>query len=186
MLACPLLAAARRLWRADRPEGFRRSGRASPDMWSGGPVVLGVPWQPREELIRTGADLAAVLGAHLLCAFVDPASYLTEWEPAGSRTGLSLDPAPNREADFPSADILETLRNILGPPGAEWSFRVLNGDVPRALSRLAESTDASMLIVGGQRPGRAAAMTRMLEGSVRVSLMRSQTRPIVVVPHLGA
>lgn len=72
--------------------------------------MLGVPWQPREELIRTGADLAAVLGARLLCAFVDPASYLTEREPAGSRTGLSLDPAPNREADFPNADILETLR----------------------------------------------------------------------------
>ncbi|WP_370871365.1 universal stress protein [Pseudarthrobacter oxydans] len=57
--------------------------------------------------------------------------------------------------------------------------------MPRALSRLAESTDASMLMVGGQRPGRAAAMTRMLEGSVSVSLMRSQTRPVVVVPHSG-
>ena len=149
-------------------------------------MVLGVPWQPSEVLIRTGADLAAMMGVHLLCAFVDPASYLTEWEPADSRTGLSLDPVPNREADFPSSDILETLRNILGPPGADWSFRVLNGDVPRALSRLAESTDASMLIVGGQRPGRVAAMARMLEGSVSVSLMRSQPRPVVVVPHPGS
>ena len=124
---------------------------------------MGVPWQPPEALIRTGSDLAATLGVHLLCTFVDPASYLTEWEPPKSRTGLSLDPASNREADFPSSETLETLRKILGPPGADWSFRVLNGDVPQALSRLAESTDASMLIDGGQRPGRTAAMTRMLE-----------------------
>ncbi len=145
--------------------------------------MLGVPWQPPERLIRTGADLATKMGVHLLCAYVDPASYLTEWEPAGSRTGVSLDPAPNPETDFPASDILATLRDILGSPGAEWSFRVLNGDAPHALNRLAESTDASMLIVGGQRSGRLAGMTRLLEGSVSISLIRTQPRPVVVVPY---
>jgi hypothetical protein len=30
-------------------------------------------------MIRTAAFLAASLEEHLICAFVDPASYLTEW-----------------------------------------------------------------------------------------------------------
>ncbi|MDN4643337.1 universal stress protein [Arthrobacter sp. PsM3] len=154
-------------------------------MWAGGPVVLGVPWQPTDLLIRAGEDLAAILGVHLICAFVDPASYLTEWEPTTSRVGASLDPAPNRETEFPASEILDRLRNILGPPGQEWTFRVLNGEVSQALTRLAESTDASMLIVGGQRPGNLAGMTRLLEGSVSISLTRSQPRPVMVIPHLG-
>lgn len=154
-------------------------------MWTGGPVVCGVPWQPADLLIRTGADLASALGVHLICAFVDPASYLTEWEPATLRTGQSIDPAPAGESDFPASEIRERIRTILGPPGHDWTFRVLKGDVSHALTRLAESADASMLIVGGQRPGRLARMSRLLEGSVSLSLTRLQPRPVVVVPHPG-
>jgi nucleotide-binding universal stress UspA family protein len=154
-------------------------------MWSEGPVVLGVPWRPSARLVRAGADLAVMMGEHLVCAFVDPASYLTEWEPPESRLGLSLDPVSAREAAFPPTNVLDELRDILGPPGREWSFRLLNGDVAPALGRLAESTGASMLVVGGQRPGRLAGMARLLEGSVSNSLIRSQHRPVLVLPYQG-
>ena len=66
----------------------------------------------------------------------------------------------------------------------DWSFRVLNGAVAQALGRLAESTDASVLIVGGDRPGRLAAMERMLEGSVSAELASLQYRPVLVIPAL--
>jgi hypothetical protein len=95
------------------------------------------------------ASVLSGLGVHLICAFVDPASYLTEWDPVGSRTAVPLDPAANDEAQFPSGHVLQSLEAILGLPGAEWSFRVLNGDVARALGRLADSAGASLLIVGG-------------------------------------
>ena len=167
------------------PSGHLRPSAAD-EGWPDGPIVLGVAWEPSEHLIRAGASLAARLGAHLICAYVDPASYLTEWEPAGLRAGASLDPAFDSETDFPSRQVREGLRNILGPPGDEWSFRVLNGAVAQALGRLAESTHASLLIVGGQRPGRLAAMGRMLEGSVSVDLTCVQSRPVLVIPHQGA
>lgn len=154
-------------------------------MWSDGPIVLGIPWQPPVGLIQNSADLAATIGVHLVCAFVDPESYLTEHGPADSRIGVSLDPAQNREADFPPSVIQEGLQDMLGPPGREWTFRVLNGDVPLALMRLADSAGASMLIVGGPRPGRLAGMARLVEGSVSMYLIRSQPRPVVVFPHLG-
>jgi nucleotide-binding universal stress UspA family protein len=147
-----------------------------------GPIVLGVAWRFSEDLVRTAAGLASGLGLHLICAFVDPASYLTEWESARSRTASSMDPAVNDGADFPSDEVLQRLQATLGAPGRLWSFRVLNGDVVHALDRMAESTDASLLIVGGPRPGRLARMGRLLEGSVSATLIREQARPVLVVP----
>ena len=166
--------------------GSSEDNQATPaEEWPDGPVVLGVAWEPSGQLIRAAADLAAALGTHLICAFVDPASYLTEWEPADLRESASLDPAVNNETDFPSGQVRDVLQAILGPPGEEWSFRVLNGAVALALGRLAASTDATLLIVGGQRPGRLAAVERLLEGSVGVNLAGLQRKPVLVIPRAG-
>lgn len=148
-----------------------------------GPLILGVPWPAPPGLVQAAANLAAALELRLVCAFVDPASYLIEWESARTRLAASLDPAVNDEAMYPAAELRGQLEDILGPPGAAWSFRVLNGDVGRALCRLAESTGASMFIVGGGRDGLLARLTRVLEGSVAASLTRLQHRAVVVVPE---
>jgi nucleotide-binding universal stress UspA family protein len=148
-----------------------------------GPVVLGVEWSFSEHLIRTAAALAASLEEHLICAFVDPASYLTEWAPVDQRTALSLDPIINEEAEFPSEQLQQKLEVILGRPGQTWSFRVLNGDVCKALSRLAENAGASLLVVGAGRPGSLAWLDRVLEGSVSATLIHQQQRPVLIVPE---
>jgi nucleotide-binding universal stress UspA family protein len=153
--------------------------------WLEGPLLLGVGWDFSERLVRTAADLADALGQHLVCAFVDPASYLTEWEPDGTRTAHSLDPVINDEAAFPSGELLDGLESILGEPGEAWSFRVLNGDVAKSLKRLAESTGASLLIVGADRPGALAWVDRLLEGSVWGNLTSGGRLPVMVVPEEG-
>lgn len=150
--------------------------------WPDGPVVLGVGWGFPELLVRTAADLAADLGLHLVCAFVDPASYLTEWEAEELRTAQSMDPAPNEEADFPAGQMLLSLEAVLGQPGENWSFRVLNGDVAQALGRLAQSTGASLFIVGCRRPGVLGWVDRLIEGSVSAALVRQQQLPVLVIP----
>ena len=151
--------------------------------WPEGPLLLGVGWDFPERLVRTAADLAAALGQHLVCAFVDPASYLTEWEPDGTRTAHSLDPVTNDEAAFPSGDLLRSLEAVLGEPGEAWSFRVLNGDVAKSLERLAESTGASLLVVGADRRGALAWVDRLLEGSVWGNLTSGGRLPVMVVPE---
>jgi nucleotide-binding universal stress UspA family protein len=155
----------------------------SPEGWPDGPIVLGVGWTFPEPLIRAAAGLAATLELHLICAFVDPASYITEWEPESQRTALSLDPIVNEEADYPSSQLQRNLEALLGEPGEAWSFRTLNGDVPKALSRLAENAGASMIVVGADRPGSLAWVDRLLEGSVSASLIHNQRRPVLVVPE---
>lgn len=154
----------------------------SDERWPAGPIVVGVTWDFSKQVVAAAASLATGLGLHLVCAFVDPASYLTEWEPVGSRTAVSLDPAANEEGEFPSGQLLQKLEAVLGSPGADWSFRVLNGDVAPALGRLAKSVGASLIVVGGCRPGILAAMDRFLEGSVSAVLVRSQWRPVLIIP----
>lgn len=151
-------------------------------MWPDGPVVLGVGWDFSLRLVRMAAGLAVDLGRHLVCAYVDPAGYLAEWEPSATRAASTLDPAPNDEAHFPSGQVLRRLEDVLGPPGDEWTFRVLNGDVAQALIRLSDSADASFVVVGGQRPGVLAGMDRILGGSVSGVLTRSCRRPVLIVP----
>ncbi len=151
--------------------------------WITGPIVLGVKWTFSPHLIHTAAELATALGRHLICAFVDPAGSLTEWEPGPSRTAQSLEPAPNEEAQYPADELRHRLESLLGPPGKQWSFRVLNGDVSKALCRLAENTGACLLIVGADRQGPLGRMDRILEGSISGSLARRQKRPVLIVPN---
>ena len=153
-----------------------------PDPDQAGPLILGVPWPVPPALVRTAAGLAAALEVHLLCAFVDPASYLTEWEPASALPAASLDPATNDEALYPAAAVRDRLKEILGDGRQDWTLRVLNGDVSSALTRLAESTGASMFIIGSGREGLVPRVSRLLEGSVSARLLRLQSRPVVVVP----
>ena len=55
------------------------------EYWPRGPLVLGVAWNFSAELVAAAAGLAAALGVHLVCAFVDPGSYLTELDQDGPR-----------------------------------------------------------------------------------------------------
>jgi nucleotide-binding universal stress UspA family protein len=160
-----------------------REASMADEGWPDGPIVLGVGWSFSRHLIGTAAALAAALEQHLVCAFVDPASYLTEWGPEGQRTALSLEPSTNEEADFPSKQLQRNLESLLGQPGEGWSFRVLNGDVSKALSRLAENTGASLLVVGADGAGAMARVDRLLEGSISASLIHHQTRPVLIVPE---
>ena len=150
--------------------------------WTRGPLIVGVPWAPPQRLVARATELADGLGVHLVCAFVDPSGYLAEFDAAGTRTAGSIDPQPNPESLFPAADVRSALQAVLGAPGEAWSLRVLNGSVPEALARLADSAGASAIVVGGPRYGARATFSRLLERSVSARLMRIQPRPVIVVP----
>lgn len=148
-----------------------------------GPVILGVPWECPARLILVSADIALALDLPLVCAFVDPASYLGEWEPPGHLPGASLDPARNDEAAYPAEEVLRRLQHLLSGHEQQWTFRVLNGDVAPALSRLADATGASLIIVGGQRRGLVHRLGRVIDESVAGRLQHLQRRPVIVVPR---
>ena len=54
--------------------------------------MVGVLPGPHAEVLQSATGLAQKLGAPLLCAYVDEASYLVEWDPARSAHRLGHNP----------------------------------------------------------------------------------------------
>lgn len=157
----------------------------SPERFSGPPPLLvGVMPGQHPEVLRTAATLARRLAAPLLCAYVDEASYLVEWDPARSAHRLSLHPDKD-DADIRA--VTEDLKSAIGTAvegdSVVWTLRTLAGDPARALARLATESNAPMIIVGTPEKGLGHRISEALNGSVAAWLSHHQTHPVLVVPY---
>lgn len=155
-----------------------------------GPVVVGVyPGQP-VAVVQEGAALAALIDRPLLCAYVTPDSYLTEWERADLRREASLHPSGVTPEDERLAiDLAAAITSSLAasPTSAAdlhggWVLRMLAGDPSKALARVAAEVDAALIVVGTHQAGFGHAVEEWLSGSVAVQLTRAQQRSVLVVP----
>ncbi|TSE17508.1 universal stress protein [Arthrobacter sp. KBS0703] len=156
----------------------------SPERFSGPPPLLvGVVPGQHPEVLQTAAALAQKLSAPLLCAYVDEASYLVEWDPARSAHRLSLHPDKDDD-DIRSLtnDLKSTIGSAVRNTSPEWMLRTLAGDPARALGRLAAEVNAPMIIVGTPERGFGHRLTEVLNGSVAAWLTHHQSRPVLVVP----
>jgi nucleotide-binding universal stress UspA family protein len=140
------------------------------------------------EVLHTAFTLAAKLATPLVCAYVDEASYLVEWDPARSAHRLSLH--PDKDDDDIRAVTVE-LKAVIqaamddAPTGGapvEWTLRTLAGDPARALARLAAESNVPMIIVGTSERGVVHRISEALNGSVGTWLSHHQSRPVLVVP----
>jgi nucleotide-binding universal stress UspA family protein len=147
-----------------------------------GPVLMGVvPGQPLA-VAQRAAELAYSLDVELICAYVDVTTYLAE-EPDGRVESLPIDPdAIDDDIEGISTGIRDRLADALDNTGIRWSFATLAGDPARALGRLAETADASIIVVGTRERGFRARVEELLVGSVAVHLTHRQHRPVLVVP----
>ncbi|MEW9871131.1 universal stress protein [Arthrobacter sp. HS15c] len=160
----------------------------TPERFSGPPPLLvGVMPDQHPEVLRTATQLAARLSAPMLCAYVDEASYLVEWDPARSAHRLSLHPEKDdedvRAVTMGIRAVIEDAVGTAGDPAINWTLRTLAGDPARALARLAAETNAPMIIVGTSERGLAHRISEALNGSVGAWLSHHQTRPVLVVPY---
>lgn len=147
------------------------------------PLVVGVLPGQGPEVLETAAALAKKLVAPLLCAHVDEASYLVEWDPARSAHRLSLHPeTDNAEIKAVTQQLRSAIGAVCDDLGVAWSLRTLAGDPARALGRLAAEAGAAMIIVGTPEPGLGHRITAALNGSVAAWLSHHQEHPILIVP----
>jgi nucleotide-binding universal stress UspA family protein len=122
------------------------------------------------------------LGVKLICAYVDISTYLEDEPGEAISVGLGRTEIGVDDAEGISAGIRERLRKILDGTGVRWSFLILSGNPVHALGQLAESADASVIVVGTREPGLGTWLEHLVVGSVAVQLTRRQTRPVLVVP----
>lgn len=151
------------------------------------PLVVGVLPGQSPEVLQTAAALASRLATPLICAHVDEASYLVEWDPARSAHRLSLHPETDN-AEIRA--VTQELRNSIGAAcdglGIQWTLRTLAGDPARALGKLAAEVGATMIIVGTPEPGLGHRISAALNGSVAAWLSHHQDHPILIVPVRAA
>lgn len=153
-----------------------------------GAVVVGVLPEQDPAVLSQSAALAAALGAELVAAYVDPGSYLIEWDPSGNVLGKSLDRAldPDDEAASAVRELGPLVEALAQHHGLQHSFRVLGGDPAMALGRLAEACQASVIVIGARRPGLLAGVNEVLTGSVIRKLLATQSIPVLGIPRVDA
>ena len=147
------------------------------------PLVVGILPGQHPEVLQTAASLAKGLAAPMICAYVDEASYLVEWDPERSAHRLSLH--PDRDDAQIRATTLE-LRSVIEAGckglGVDWTLRTLAGDPARAIGRLATEANARMIVVGTPERGIGHRISAALNGSVAAWLSHHQEHPILIVP----
>ena len=153
------------------------------------PLLVGIMPKQHPEVLETAAALASRLGTPLVCAFVDEASYLVEWDPARSAHRLSLHPdADDDDIRTLTAELKADIQSAVDkvPPGGgtvDWTLRTLAGDPARALGRLAAEANAPIIIVGTSERGFSHRLSEALNGSVGAWLAHHQSKPVLVVPY---
>lgn len=158
-------------------------GKEQPNVGGAGPIVTGVlPKQPRRVVLEA-RSLAESLGSALVFAYVQPNSYLVEWELKKDIVGSSLHPSDiddDMEAD--AADVLHVLQSAMAGSKVEWSLRVLAGEPGKALARLGSELHARLIVVGTRHKGVGARVSELLNGSTASHVVSHQFLPVVVVP----
>lgn len=146
-------------------------------------IVVGVTRKQPETALRQAARFAHQFDAVLVCANVDPGSYVMSEHPDGSVESRPIDPD---QADWNTVvfdrELAARIRALAGEEHVEVIFRALAGEVGHALGRLAEVLDAQMIVVGSRRGGFKTGVHDFLGGSVAVHLVHRQPRPVVVIP----
>ena len=147
------------------------------------PLVVGVLPGQHPEVLQTAAALAKRLAAPMICAYVDEASYLVEWDPARSAHRLSRHPDAD-DARF--RETAQELRSVIQERcaglGIDWTLRTLAGDPARSIGRLAADTNALIIVVGTPERGIGHRLSAALNGSVAAWLSHHQEHPILIVP----
>lgn len=148
---------------------------------TGQAILVGVYPGESSRVIQEGLKAARESGDALVFAHVRATSYLAEWDTPRDRR--ENPPVETRGDDLLTAELTSTISAIAGLD-TDWTLRLIDGDPPKALARLAEEINASRIIVGSRLPGFVNAVDEWLSRSVAMRLIHLQRRPVVVVPLL--
>jgi nucleotide-binding universal stress UspA family protein len=163
------------------------SDPSAPSNWpSPGPervIVVGVDAEQRPNVVTQAADLASMMSAGLVCAWVDSTQVIYGASLDGTRLITPLDPdqvAGSSEAM--RERVFQHIAEELSGVDVPWRLEDTVGDIASGLSEVAEEWDAAVIAVGGRRPGFSGWMNELIGGSIAGHLVHTQHRPVLVIP----
>ncbi|PWB96433.1 universal stress protein [Salinibacterium hongtaonis] len=147
------------------------------------PVIVGVTPDQPPHVVLQAARFAAQFGTDLVCAHVNPGRFVRSESDDGTVETASLDPdfADERETTF-HEPLADSIAQVLTGSEVGWRTLTLAGDVTTALSRLADTLDASMIVVGSHEGSLGGTIQEFFGRSVAATLSHQQPRPVVVIP----
>ncbi|MFD5177674.1 universal stress protein [Nocardia sp. NPDC058379] len=157
----------------DRSEVLRVDGPAGPTAAATHLVVGYDRHRASDVALGVAIGLATRLGAHLHVVHVIDADDLptdpdaADWERAVTET-------VERERAAACARLAEL-------PG-NWTYYARRGNPAHLLDALAETYDASMIVIGAPRHGLPSLIERLLGASVSAHLVHHAHRPVLLVP----
>lgn len=171
-----------------RLAGHKHVITGAPTGFGAGPVVVGMVPGQDPMVVLTAVKLAAATGTNIVGGYVDPSSYLIEWDHEGHFGDLSLDPViePGDEAAADGMELAALLADVAAGFAVAQHFRIVTGDPALALGRLAAAVHASAVVVGARRPGLVAGAQEIMTGSVVHKLLATQHVPVLAVPRPDA
>lgn len=117
--------------------------------------------------------LAGVIDAHLHVAHVIDADDLPI-DPDAADWDRAITEIVERER----ADACAMLTALPG----NWSYHAHRGNPARILTSIADTTNASMIVIGTPRHTLASRVDRLLDGSVSAQLIHHGRHPVLLVP----
>ncbi len=146
-------------------------------------IVVGVTPRQPPMVISSAIRFARQFEAVLVCANVDPGSYVVTEHPDGSIEALPVDPdAPEQTVRPFDRELAGRIRQVTEQAGVQVEFRQLAGDIAHALGRLGDALQAEMIVVGSRHRGVWSGLQEFFSGSVAANLAHRQRRPVVVIP----
>lgn len=146
-------------------------------------VIVGVTPRQPVAVLHHAARFARHFDAVLVCANVDPGSYVVAEHPDGSIEARPIDPdVPDWTSSPFDGDLAKRIQAIAQEEQVQVEFRELAGEVAHALGRLGDLLHAEMIVIGSRHRGVRSTVQDFLGGSVAVHLAHRQHRPVVVIP----
>lgn len=146
-----------------------------------GAVIVGLIPGQAPKVVQEAARFARLFKVPLVVAYVDVTRFITYEDPDGyphtAPINLGYD-GSSGNFDAVQSEVTSALHGI----EIEWTGCELVGDPALAMKDLAESVDASLLVVGTRKPGPLETIREFFTGSVAARLAHRQSRNVLVVP----
>lgn len=146
-----------------------------------GAVLVGVVPQVSGRVLDVAAEYARLHATGLVVAYVDVTRFVTYQDPDGTTHSTAIDVTlAAAEEEFQTVQATAAAR--FSARDLEWEVSSLVGDPASALSHLADTISAPLIVVGTRRRGLGESVREFFTGSVAARLTHRQQRPVLVVP----
>lgn len=162
---------------ADR--GFRSEGKSAVE--SRRKIVVGIIPQQNDAVIERAKRLAGLLAGDIVFVYADPSGYAGEGPHAAALDPDIIDGGSRREVS--DEELEARLGRVMGGSDVAWRYLHVEGGAGQALARIAQDVDAEFIVIGDREPGPKALVREVVGGRVAALLVRSQSRPVVIVPQ---